>query len=471
MKFPEIDEDTLEESPLLFREPSLIFDEHQSPSEGNKSKRKGLLGNGPFDKNIEARDFEKINIIPVVVEDDEVSEALKSVLMKLKQNIWKTDEGFQGFNDIFQCEIDYLDEQNWYYADRYSREEFESIAKEIRENYNFRNGDERNIVVYVTESSSANKKDIPKSEYIGMKSQLLKGFLPSQSLSEDYKKIIDQEKKGNLSEFSLLNIAAQIYAKVGGVPWTAEKPENDVSAEINVGIRASVPKTGDSNYVYGVAQIFSEHGKWIDAVVEQGSKPLKSDSYGMPSETMQELLDVSVSKYASSVLANSAIEEVKRINIHKPDGFSDSEIAAVKEYSEKNDVDICLVDVTRSDIRMYSEDEKDSNIRRGYFKRINDNTGILCTTGNYEDGGQIRSHRIGTPVPLIINVVSDEGLVTPDVEEVAKNIFDMTRLNLDDVVNKEVSHPVTLNYAHRVSSMASYGIEVHNINESVPWFL
>jgi len=474
LDYPDIDEGIICESPYLFQEPTLYFSSYGGGYEGNKSKIIGLTNNDPFDVNTDNRSFDKIKILPVVPNDKNIQKAIMQVLNRLQDNIWEYNSRKYGFSDLFSCELEFLPKDSWYFVNKFSRAEYERKGKTITDQNDFRERNTRNIVLYITHTSSSNRTELDKSEYFGMKQALVQGFIPSQSLSTSQGGIIAKAKTHNLKGFSLVNLASQIYAKVGGVPWALKQPDDETYAEVNIGIRAGIPKKEDSNYIYGVAQIFSKDGKWIDAAIESEEQPIESKSYELSKEAMKELLNKSIQKYLNKIQANTPLEGLKRVNIHKPKGFSQSEINAVKEFSNNTDADYSLIGISKSKVRLYSrEDEEVGNIRRGYFKKINQNAGILCTTGDHENpfGRGIKEHKMGTPVPLLVQVVNEEEFVVPPIENVAYHVFVMTRLNWGDVLSKEVSEPVTLHYAQKVAKMAANGIEVKKINEDIPWFL
>lgn len=473
MKSPLISPQILEEKPYFFEEPTLLFSEYSEDHEGNKDKIQGLLNNGPFDKNTRRRDFEGVNFIPVVGKGD--VDSLEEILKHIENNIWAQNGKKYGFNDIFDCDFNVLDKDRWYTVPKYNRDIFEEVGHKVIHNHNFRDNETRNIVIFSTSSSSDSPKNPNQSEYYGMKSSLVRGFLPSQSLSSKYQGLIYKEKKDgyDVSKYDLMNLACQIYAKVGGIPWTMRQPNEMENAEINIGLRATVPKTGEGNYVYGIAQIFSKYGKWIDSVVEvEEGVTETSYSYALSKESMLNLLENCIQKYKNKILVDSPVDNVSAINVQKLNGYDDSEIQASAEVARKEGVEIQLVDITDSKIRLFRNTTNDvKNTRRGYFKKINPKTGILCTTGDYETSRGLQKHKIGTPIPLVVKTIEHDDLVNKKIERVAQNIFHLTRLNWDDAVNVEISKPVTLNYAQRVSRMAGNGISVEMVNEDVPWFL
>lgn len=468
-----LNKDNLEEPAILYSEPVLAFDENQSDFESNKKKINGLVENGPWDNNADQREFDKINIIPVINKNADVGDSLNEVLLRIKQSLWMNNRSNLGFEDIFECELAFPSQDNWYTAESYDRDEFERIGRQIVEEYNFRRNSTRNIVVFVTDSTEDSPNRLEFSAYNGLKKILLEDFLPSQCLSESRDGIIYQSREDSekLSRYSLINIALQIYAKVGGVPWTLEPAEDNSSfSEISVGIRASVPKNSPKNYAYGIAQIFSKHGKWVDSVVEEGNISMETDRYDLTADSIFKILNSSKQKYESKILSSMPFDDIHRINVHKLGGFSDSEIAGAKEFADKTNIEITLVGIQDSNIRVFSGAEDDvGNARRGYMKELNENTAVLCTTGDHDYG----EHKdwFGTPKPVVVHVYDDEKLSSPEIKDAAQDIFYLTAINWDDATNREVSKPVTLNYARRVSKKVSDGIDITKISEDVPWFL
>lgn len=473
MKIPDIDKEKFQSNPTLFSEPVVRFNQGQSEAEGNKNKLKGLLANGPFDVNSDIRDFDRIRIIPAVRDDDQTIDALEDVLINLKQSLWedKKNDRQLGFQDIFNCEVEFAEKDQWYRIPNSKRDSYEKIGKTIRNNYDFKDGDTRNIVIFVTQSSSSSKSSIANSEYHGMKKSLLEGFLPSQCLSEKWNGVIGEAKNDRISRYTLINVACQMYAKVGGIPWVLSQPE-DRYTELNIGLRASVPKTSEENYAYGIAQLFSRNGLWVNSIVKEGTSPLTSESYDLSADAVYDLLERSKKKYESSVLEGLPYDNISRISVHKLKGFSDSEIAGAKQFADDNDVKLNLTGIQESNIRIYQGSWEDTeNTRRGFYQSINSNHGVLCTTGDYLQGSRWRDHRLGTPVPITIKTYDEDGLHTPEVKEEAKRIFYLTRINWDDAINSEISKPVTINYAGRVAKKVASGIDISKINEDVPWFL
>lgn len=470
----EFDGEILSETPSKISESMIVFDKYQGNLEGSNSKMKGISQNDPYDKNTNTRDFEKIRIIPVSVSTNSMQNHFESFLEKLENGVDDLYYNFTGLEDIFNCEVEVLDRERWYIADKPERESYEEVGEKITSEYeSFDEGNTRNIVLFMTQSSANEPKPTDESEYFGMKEKLVNGFLPSQSVSFGEGGVLRAEMTGNLGSFSLFNVACQLYTKVGGIPWSVDKGNNSVEADIDIGIRASHSEDPDENYVYGVAQVFSQYGKWQDALVETGDASLTSSSYEMPYETMKNLLEASYDRYQSKIQGDSAISDIGRINIEKMRGFWEEEKEAAIDFAEEKDVEICLIDITRSRTRIYRgyPDQAD-NILRGYVKKVNSDTAILCTTGDYKTNknGDWTGHKVGTPKPIRVRVEQGEDLRTPDIEEVSKHIFRMTRINYDDAINTGLSLPITLNYAGKMGKFIRRGIDPEN-DPGIPWFI
>lgn len=473
MRRIEFDGDLLTEKPSIISEPSIVFDKYQGNFESHKKKFIGLSQSDPYDKNTNTRDFEKIRIIPVSSESDHIQDHFESFLEKLESGVDDLHYNFTGLEDVFNCEIEILDRKRWYTADKFERGSYEEVAEKIISEYeDFKDGDTRNIVLFMTESSAMNPKPTDESEYFGMKEKLVNGFLPSQSISLGEGGVLRKEMKSGVGSFSLFNVACQLYAKVGGIPWSIDKGNNSVEADIDIGIRASHSEDSDENYVYGVAQIFSQYGKWQDALVETGDASLTSSSYDMPYETMKQLLEASYQRYETKIQGDSSISDIGRINIEKMRGFWPAEKKAAIDFAQEKDVEICLIDITRSRTRIYRGNPGQAkNILRGYVKKVNSDTAILCTTGEYKkEKGTWTGHKVGTPKPIKIRIEQGGDLRTPDIEEVSKHIFRMTRINYDDAINPGISLPITLNYAGKMGGFIRRGIKPEN-DPGIPWFI
>jgi hypothetical protein len=471
----EFDKEVISEKPSKISESAIVFDKYQGDFEGSKSKMAGISQNEPYDKNTNTRDFDKIRIIPVSVGTDSLQNHFENFLNKLEEGIddWP-HYNFTGLEDIFNCEIEVLNKERWYIADKPDRDSYEEIGEKIISEYeSFQEGRTRNIVLFMTQSSSMSPKPTDESEYFGMKEKLVGGFLPSQSISFGEGGVLRSEMKGNLNSFTMFNVACQLYTKIGGVPWAVKKGKNAVEADIDIGIRASKAVDKEDNYVYGVAQVFSQYGKWKEALVETGDASLTSSSYDMPYDTMKKLLEASYRKYSENIQGDSSASNIERINVQKMKGFWPQEKKAAIDFAEKKDVDICLIDITKSSTRIYrGQPDQADHILRGFMKKLNSNSSILCTTGDHKKNknGEWTGHKVGTPRPILVSVEQGEDLRTPDIEEVTKHIFRMTRINYDDAVNTGFSLPITLNYAGKMGNFIRRDIEP-NEDPGIPWFI
>lgn len=464
-----IDSEFIKQNPWRLSDPRLEFERHSKGKETTTKKMSGLKSNEPFD--FQERDFDTINIIPVTIQSDPIVDGLNNLLNHLKEGT--EDDAhvtYSGFSDLFDCNIKFPKRDQWYIADQANREVFSNIAEEIVENVDFKEGKTRNMVVFITEASRGSPKSIQEDEYVGMKKTLIEeGFMPSQCLSIDGGALLS-EIKGDMNSFTLFNISCQMYSKVGGIPWSISQPDNTLS-EIDVGIKACVPKDSDSNYAYGVAQIFGKGGKWADAVVAQDGS-YESDSYQLSKPVMKELLESSLDKYDSAVGSGSMIE-VNSMNIHKPGNFSEEEIDAVAEFGEENDIEVSMTAFRESKIRLYAGDKDNVNdISRGYVKQFSKNEMLLCSSGHYRQyRGEYQGHNLGTPKPLEVESIDESGIKKLNLKALSSHVLKLTALRYDDAVHKEISDPVTLKYAEKVGSLISKGIDVSKVNEDVPWFL
>ncbi|SFX22163.1 Piwi domain-containing protein [Cytophaga hutchinsonii ATCC 33406] len=93
---------------------------------------------------------------------------------------------------------------------------------------------------------------VKKSPYHTCKAKLIGSGIPTQDIQ-----VVNLK---NANQFTINNIALNIYAKIGGTAWTIEKEDKRME-ELVIGVGSSL--SSDGKLVLGIAQIFHSDGRYL----------------------------------------------------------------------------------------------------------------------------------------------------------------------------------------------------------------
>ena len=259
--------------------------------------------------------------------------------------------------------------------------------------------------------------------YDHIKKNLLEGMIPSQVvLNTTLKRMPSAGWK-----FVILNVAEQIMAKTGNIPY---KIEDEIpQADYFIGIDISRVTRGNTVNVGAFTKIFAKDGTFLKY------KLLSEIAFGesISRKAIQELF---------LTLSEMKVEEGAKIVIHRDGRFQKDEAGNFIEFAKEFNYKIELVEIIkRGNPRIFPA--KGTKIK-GDFYKLNDNTLILATYNNIYQG---------THQPLRIQKVFGE----LPIETLASQVLSLTLMNYSSF--QPIKLPATTHYADKITKLLLRGIE------------
>ena len=254
-----------------------------------------------------------------------------------------------------------------------------------------------------------------QSDYNKIKAKLLGKGIPSQNFL--------METVRNANQYTLNNVALNVYSKLGGTPWIIDR-DNKSTLELIIGIGSSLDQ--DNNRTIGFASVFDHHGAYVLggcsplSNMENYAEKLRDHLKGIVAEAIQ----------VQGVEPNSTI----RLIFHL---FKDAsryyEIKAILETIEcfaDYKIEYSLVHISyHHPYRLYQGEGKDI-VKRGTFIEISDNWALL-------NMGVQRS------TPLLIKI--DPRSTYSDLYDLSKQILHFAHLSHKSFMPS--NEPVTTKYS------------------------
>lgn len=217
------------------------------------------------------------------------------------------------------------------------------------------------VIVIVTE----NMKMLPinNSPYYYCKAKFLGRGISTQE--------IRIESIRHINQHILNNITLNIYAKIGGTPWTIETIDG-IKEEYIIGISSSVDF--EKNKVIGYANVFDYTGTYC---VGDTTSICDGDSYY---ESFKEVIKNQVKK-----ILDSGKKKLRLIFHLFKSPANDTEIAALKEMIEEFkeiDIDYCFVKVSYYHNYRIFDNEGKNNVKSGRCIYISQNQALITFTKN-----------------------------------------------------------------------------------------
>ncbi len=331
----------------------------------------------------------------------------------------------------------------------------------------------------------------PKGEYDSIYYRTKATFLmydtPCQIVTRE---LLDDE---NRFKWSLLSIATQIYAKMGGIPYGLDRSvirpgwtesSDTMVAVMGLGISAhpQLRRRG-----VGFIVVFDHKGVWnfMDAEV------LAMDNWERMSEQVAKLIERGLSR----ILSKNA-RKYNILVIH----YSGKEIGVREEEAIRNA--ISNAQSVGKFAAIYVLKIKDSDIIVGYkgsphrsksggetsyppvgtVFRLKPDVYLLVTTGYFlRDRGIGSNISIGLPTTKIISrhrEIEIGGLDRSiEDKDLLRTVFALMRLNYRSISNPIATEPVTIRYSREIAwimlRMADLGVDIRLLNRlsRVMWFL
>jgi len=204
----------------------------------------GLINFGPYDSEQFTPKEPKVLAICRQSTRGRMAECLKALIDGMPQSKLFT----KGFKSKYELHAVHLDIQE---VPTLDISEIEKVTRKLKET--------PDIVIIEVPSSFKEERDVPKSLYYQAKAHFLGLQIPIQ--------IISTENIVKFDEYKLNAIGLQMYAKLGGVPWTIQTKDS-VDREIIVGIGNSIYrnnafKGNEQERIVGISTFFSGDGQYM----------------------------------------------------------------------------------------------------------------------------------------------------------------------------------------------------------------
>src|SRR5665648_641415 len=429
----------------------------------------GLRRFGPYDSSQFTPKSPKLLVICHKENRGKVAEFLKELIDGMPNSQYFT-KGFQAKYELHKIDYDIQEITSY---------EIEQIKK-INSKLNYT----ADIVILEIPSYLKEIKEVNKSLYYQTKAYFLNLQIPIQ--------IVNSENIIRYDEYKLNAISLQMYAKLGGVPWTILTKES-IDREIIVGIgnstfRNNIYAGNEQERIVGISTFFSGDGQYM---MSGNIKDVPYDEY------FQELLD-SLKESIETLSKEYGWRENDTVrlvfHIFKP--IKNVEFEVIKELvTTITKYKIQFAFVTVSDFHpflMYDESQKgivkygkpigDFVPKRGENIVLNDYSCLVQMLWVDE----MRTSKHGASHPLLIKILRptsfEEGdnlkeLLFSDLHYITQQIFKFSLLSWRSFMPNQ--NPATMQYSNLIAkilgklrTMPGWKSEVINLNlKYKKWFL
>jgi len=312
---------------------------------------------------------------------------------------------------------------------------------------------DRIFLVHTPEEGYAD--DDERSPYYTVKRYLLENGVPCQ--------MIDSPTLAN-PDWKDLNLALNIVAKCGGVPWVL--PDAIPDADFFVGFSYTQNARRGPERLMAFANVFNQYGRWM--------------FYSGNTETFP--YEERLAHYRTLVrqtLERLPLSETPSVHFHYSARFSrdarDAILEAARSIRPNGSYSFVWIN-THHNVRLYDgRAETDGSLSRGSYVVGSPNQIYLSTTG-YNP----YRRAFGTPQMLEVNVRTERRPGTPDappdLRSLAVQILSLTKLNWKST-DSVCGEPITTKYAGDIADLTaaflrqSPSFRLHPVLTQTPWFV
>lgn len=299
--------------------------------------------------------------------------------------------------------------------------------------------------------------DDEQSDYYLAKRLLLESGVPCQMVDSPTLESPD---------FKDLNLALNVAAKCGVVPWVL--PEGIPDADFFVGLSYTQHRGDSGTRLMGYANVFNRYGRWLFY-----SGNAETFAYADRSHRLAELVEATLSRLED-------LSETPHVYFHYSARFSrddrESLVTAARRVRPQGTYSFVSIN-SHHPVRLYDErSEGDGSLARGSYVVTGENQIYLSTTG-YNPYRKA----LGTPLPLELTVWTfppiGQTRTPADLHALARQILALTKLNWasSDALTGE---PITTKYAGDIAYLTAAFLRqsgrpfnLHPVLERTPWFL
>jgi len=256
--------------------------------------------------------------------------------------------------------------------------------------------------------------------YDFVKQELLKRMIPSQVV------LNKTLKKENL-RFVLLNVAEQVLAKTGNIPYRLKEVEGEVDAFVGIDV-SRITKDGKTVNTVAFTKVFNSKGELVRYYLT---------SYPAFGEKLTE----KVINDVFSLLKKLGFGSGSKFVIHRDGRFFRDEVEAFLKFAGAYDYSLELVEIIkRNNPRFFSKER----FIKGYFYKLADGSLILASYNQIYEG---------THQPIRVRKVYGE----LPVEVLASQILSLTLMNYSSF--QPIKLPATVHYSDKITKLMLRGIE------------
>ena len=259
------------------------------------------------------------------------------------------------------------------------------------------------------------------------------------------------------------NLGANLFAKLGYVPWGIAESQEMPNADIVLGLAYSnLKREGRLKRNIGYVNVFDKNGVWrfvqsshdyidFDNRLKLIPQMIKNAVLGFTAGgTMPQIIDIHYSKRFSYKERQRTFDAIRQI---------------VPDIAEVNFISL---DKTHP-LRVFDQRNDNLNFTRGGILQLNPNEFLLSVAG--ETGATANASRLLKV--LVWREPSSEGKI--DIVPIAYRILAMTKLNWRSAV-KETTEPVTLKFAEEIARLTNqFSLTewqtINNQLSKIPWFI
>lgn len=243
------------------------------------------------------------------------------------------------------------------------------------------------------------------------------------------------------------NIALQMYAKIGGTPWTVMSPSS--GNELVIGVSRALDR--NRNMVVGFVTLFTHDGDY-QMLCSLSPKPTLWEKLDEYREALAQLIVEAVKEYTRFKGRPS------KLIIHlckRPGKFR--EVAAVEQAMQNwgQNIPFALVHLNDdTNYRLFDTAHSTCVPKPGIKVDLNPYTALLFVDGRVPDGqGQEIRRKRGVPRVLEVYLDPRSTIDTGEFPRLVQQIFDFARVNWRGFNAQAI--PATLNYSYLVARLVS----------------
>jgi len=398
------------QAPLLRFNPSSLQAKHQSA-------RQGLKIYGPYD----AQRLGKENIRCTLIYPSDLQTEKQLLVFGLING----NGAFSGFKSLFRIPLEFVSERG--IANEHPSKIEDAIRSALQ-------NDDPDIVIVVTTARN-------QSIYAAVKSLLLGSGIPSQVVTANIL------RNSQSRPWVLENIALQIYAKIGGTPWTVMSSAQ--RGELVMGVSRAMDRK--KNYVVGFITLFTHDGDY-QFMYSLSPRPVEWSKLEEYREELARLIVDAYREYARKVGKPSSII------IHlckRPGKFR--EIAAVEKAIQEigGDLPYALLHLNDdTNYRLFDSTHPTYVPRSGIKVDINPYTALLLLDGRVPDQtGQEMRRKRGVPKVLEVYMDKRSTLSKEEFPRLVRQVFEFAHVNWRGFNAQAI--PATLNYSYLIARLVS----------------